>query len=33
MREYLIMNQIRNTLLFVLFVSILTPGLEAAKKV
>ena len=32
MREYLIMNQIRNTLLFVLFVSILTPGLEAAKK-
>ena len=32
MREYLIMNQIRNTLLFVLFVSILTTGLEAARK-
>ena len=32
MREYLLMKQIRNTLFFVLFLSIITTGLEAARR-
>jgi len=32
MREYLLMKQIRHTLFFVLFLSIITTGLEAARR-